>query len=80
VIVGDDGKIRPKQHRSFGGGIHRCLGKTLARTELTVIVTEWLRAVPDFELERGFTPSFTFRQGGAVVLSSLPLRWEPAQA
>ena len=75
VIVSDDGKIRAKQHRSFGGGIHRCLGKTLARTELTVIVTEWLRAVPDFELERGFTPSFTFRQGGAVVLSSLPLRW-----
>jgi cytochrome P450 len=75
VIVGDDGKIRPHQHRSFGGGIHRCLGKTLARMELTVIVTEWLRAVPDFELERGFTPGFTFRQGGAVTLSSLPLRW-----
>ena len=38
-------------------------------------LTEWLRAVPDFELERGFTPGFTFRQGGAVTLSSLPLRW-----
>ncbi len=75
VIAGDDEKIRPKQHRSFGGGIHRCLGKTLARAELTVVVSEWLRAVPDFELERGFVPSFTFRQGGAVVLSSLPLRW-----
>jgi len=75
VTVTDDGKIRPKQHRSFGGGIHRCLGKTLARMELTVIVTEWLRAVPDFELERGFTPSFTFRQGGAVTPSGLPLRW-----
>jgi len=77
VTVSEDGKIRPKQHRSFGGGIHRCLGKTLARTELTVIVTEWLRAVPDFELEPGFTPRFTFRQGGAVVPSSLPLRWQP---
>jgi hypothetical protein len=76
VIVGDDGKIRPKQHRSFGGGIHRCLGKTLARMELTVIVSEWLRAVPDFELERDFTPNFTFTQGGAVMPSRLPLRWE----
>ncbi|MCV7351151.1 cytochrome P450 [Mycobacterium parmense] len=75
VVVGDDGRIPPKQHRTFGGGIHRCLGKTMARMELAVIVTEWLRAVPDFELEPGFTPRFSFRQGGAVVLSRLPLRW-----
>jgi len=47
----------------------------LARIELTVIVGEWLRAVPDFELERDFTPGFTFTQGGAVTPSSLPLRW-----
>jgi cytochrome P450 len=75
VTVSEDGKIRPKQHRSFGGGIHRCLGKTLARMELNVVVTEWLRAIPDFELELGFTPSFTFRHGGAIVPSSVPLRW-----
>ncbi len=76
VTVSEDGKIRPKQHRSFGGGIHRCLGKTLARMELNVVVAEWLRVIPDFELERGFTPSFTFRHGGAIVPSSVPLRWE----
>jgi len=75
VTVTDDGKIRPKPHRSFGGGVHRCLGKSLARIELTVIVAEWLRAVPDFELERDFTPSFIFTLGGAVMPSSLPLRW-----
>src|SRR6202008_4267899 len=46
VIVAEDGKIRPKQHRGFGGGVHRCLGKALARMELTVIVIEWLRTVP----------------------------------
>jgi cytochrome P450 len=73
--VTDDGKIRPKPHRSFGGGVHRCLGKSLARMELTVVVAEWLRAVPDFELERDFTPSFIFTLGGAVMPSSLPLRW-----
>jgi cytochrome P450 len=76
VTVTDDGKIRRKPHRSFGAGVHRCLGKALARMELSVIVAEWLRAVPDFELERDFTPSFTFTQGGAVTPSSLPLRWE----
>jgi cytochrome P450 len=75
VAMTEDRKIRPKQHRSFGGGAHRCLGKALARMELTVVVTEWLRVVPNFELERGFAPSFTFTQGGAIKPSSLPLRW-----
>jgi cytochrome P450 len=80
VTVTEDGKIRPKRQRSFGGGVHRCLGKALARVELAVIVAEWLRAIPDFELERDFTLSFTFTQGGAVRPSSLPLRWIAARA
>jgi cytochrome P450 len=80
VAMTKDGKIRPTRHRSFGAGVHRCLGKALARIELTVIVAEWLRAVPDFELERGFTPSFIFTQGGAITPSRLPLRWTAARA
>jgi cytochrome P450 len=80
VTTTDDGRIRPKRHRSFGAGVHRCLGKALARMELTVMVSEWLGAVPDFELERDFAPSFTFTQGGAVTPSSLPLRWRQPQS
>lgn len=38
------------RHAAFGLGIHRCLGSNLARLELTVAVTEWLAAVPEFEL------------------------------
>jgi cytochrome P450 len=79
VTVTDHERIRPKPHRSFGGGVHRCLGKSLARMELAVIVAEWLSAVPDFELEPGFTPSFTFTQGGAIMPKSLPLRWGQPQ-
>jgi cytochrome P450 len=80
VNVTDGAAIRPRSHRSFGAGVHRCLGKALARIELSVIVSEWLRAVPDFELERDFAPSFTFTQGGAVTPSTLPLRWERPQS
>ncbi|WP_459976679.1 cytochrome P450, partial [Mycobacterium avium] len=36
-----DGKVH--RHWGFGGGPHRCLGSHLARMELTLIVTEWLR-------------------------------------
>ncbi len=75
VSVTDDGRIHPKPHWGFGGGIHRCLGAAVARMELTVLATEWLRAIPDFELEPDFTPRFTFTPGGAIKPSRLPLRW-----
>lgn len=80
VTVTDNDKIHSKPHWGFGGGIHRCLGAAVARMELTVVVTEWLRAVPDFELEPDFTPRFTFTQGGAIKPSRLPLRWEQSRS
>ena len=75
VTVTDNEKIRLTPNRSFGAGVHRCLGKSLARMELSVVGTEWLRAIPDFVLEPGYTPGFTFTQGGAIMPRSLPLRW-----
>ena len=49
-----DGKVH--RHWGFGGGPHRCLGSHLARIELTVIVGEWLKQIPDFELPPGLHP------------------------
>jgi len=39
------------RHATFGLGIHRCVGSNLARMELTVAIEEWLRRIPEFELE-----------------------------
>jgi len=39
------------RHVAFGLGIHRCIGSNLARLELTVAIQEWLRALPDYELD-----------------------------
>ncbi|HEC09174.1 MAG TPA: cytochrome P450 [Acidimicrobiales bacterium] len=39
------------RHLAFGVGIHRCAGSNLARMELTVALEEWLKAIPEFELE-----------------------------
>jgi cytochrome P450 len=41
------------RHATFGLGIHRCIGSNLARMELKVAIEEWLRRIPEFELEEG---------------------------
>lgn len=60
------------RHLSFGAGPHRCLGSHLARQELAVVLEEWHRVIPDYEMvelpdEHG---------GGVWGLDSLRLRWE----
>ena len=60
------------RHWGFGGGPHRCLGSHLARIELTLIVNEWLRRVPDFEVEPSFTPQIVF-PANTFALDRLPL-------
>jgi cytochrome P450 len=67
-----DGKVH--RHWGFGGGPHRCLGSHLARIELTVIVAEWLKQIPDFELPPNYTPDIAF-PSKTFALKSLPLRW-----
>ena len=41
------------RHPAFGLGIHRCLGSNLARLEMNVAITTWLRHAPSFRLREG---------------------------
>lgn len=68
-----DGKMH--RHWGFGGGPHRCLGSHLARIELTLIVEEWLRQIPDFEAPEGYVPEIPF-PSKTFALKALPLRWD----
>ncbi|QUR67556.1 cytochrome P450 [Mycobacterium spongiae] len=67
-----DGKVH--RHWGFGGGPHRCLGSHLARIELTVIVAEWLKTIPEFELAPDYVPEIGF-PAKTFALKSLPLRY-----
>ena len=67
-----DGKVH--RHWGFGGGPHRCLGSHLARIELTVIVAEWLKQIPEFELPDGYKPEIKF-PSKSFALKAVPLRW-----
>ncbi|GAA0556206.1 cytochrome P450 [Actinomadura livida] len=59
------------KHISFGGGPHRCLGSHLARQELAVLLEEWHRRIPDYELAERPTE----HSGGVWALDDLKLRW-----
>jgi cytochrome P450 len=67
-----DGKVH--RHWGFGGGPHRCLGSHLARMELILIIEEWLKRVPDFELATEGTPEIVF-PANTFGLGSLLLRY-----
>ena len=67
-----DGKVH--RHWGFGGGPHRCLGSHLGRMELTVIVDEWLKKIPEFELVPGYEPEIRF-PSKTFALKSLPLQF-----
>ena len=67
-----DGKVH--RHWGFGGGPHRCLGSHLARMELTVIVDEWLKRIPEFELAPDYQPEIKF-PSKTFALTHLPLRF-----
>lgn len=41
---------RPRQHLSFGFGIHRCVGNRLAELQLTIIWEEILKRFPDIQV------------------------------
>jgi cytochrome P450 len=64
----DRGVIR---HLSFGGGPHRCLGSHLARQELAVLLEEWHRVIPDYEV---FGQPIE-HSGQVWGLDSLQLKW-----
>ncbi len=40
----------PNRHLGYGAGVHRCIGSTLARMELTTAMTVWLERIPEFTL------------------------------
>jgi len=54
---------------AFGRGQHFCLGVHLARLEIGIMVTEWLKRVPDFHVDRAAAerPPSSFQWGWSSV-------------
>ncbi len=74
-----DIRRQPNPHLAFGFGTHFCLGASLARLELRVMLAEVLARLPDLALA---DPSeLTYRPSNFVSgLESMPVRFAPTPA
>ena len=64
-------RARPRQHLSFGFGIHRCVGNRLAEMQLTILWEEILKRFPVIEVMEEPTRSYSNLIHGIV---SMPVR------
>jgi cytochrome P450 len=58
---------------AFAGGVHSCMGAHLARLEMRVCISEFLRRIPNFRVQEGF--KVEYYPGAVVGPKSLPLSW-----
>ncbi len=57
----------------FAGGVHSCMGAHLARLEVKVCITEFLRRIPEFKLKD--ETKIVYWPGGVVGPKTVPLVW-----
>jgi cytochrome P450 len=62
-----------KPNLAFAGGVHSCMGAHLARLEMRISITEFLRRIPDFRLKEG--TKIEYWPGGVVGPKTVPLIW-----
>ena len=65
-----------KPNATFGVGVHRCPGASLARLEMRIMVEEWLQRIPNFSAPD--EEPIVQRSGGVNGILRLPLRWPTA--
>jgi cytochrome P450 len=57
---------------AFGGGVHSCMGAHLARLEIKIAITEFLRRIPDFQVKEG--TRIEYWPGGVVGPKAHPFQ------
>ena len=75
AVFPDAGRVvidrKENRHAAFGLGIHRCIGSNLARMEMKVALEEWLKRIPEFNLDPAGT--VTWSEGTVRGPRQLPL-------
>ena len=63
-------------HIAFGSGIHRCVGRHLARIEIVALLEEVMKRLPTFRLDPD--KMVPMRGGSVWSIPELPLVWDDA--
>ncbi|GEK79150.1 cytochrome P450 [Agrococcus baldri] len=66
----------PNDHLSFGAGVHGCLGRNLARLELTVFFPKLLEAFPDLEMTEPGEPNW-IADRSVAGFTTMPVSFTP---
>lgn len=61
----------PNRHLALGQGIHRCLGAHLIKVEARVAITEFLKRIPEFELDPN--EEVSWQMGQVSGMQSVPI-------
>lgn len=64
------------EHSTFGNGPHKCPGAHLARTEIRIVLEEWLKRIPEFKVADD--ARIGFECGFVGCVRNLQLSWDPA--
>lgn len=65
----------PNRHLTFGAHVHKCIGAHIARLEMRILLEEFLRRIPDFEID---DPSkVRWNPGQVQGYNSVPIRFAP---
>lgn len=68
----------PNPHLTFGIGVHRCLGATLARVELQVVLRRLLARLPDYTVDRSEVAP-TASCGTTFARERVPVTFAPGE-
>ena len=68
----------PNEHVAFGFGPHFCLGASLARLEISVMLDELLARAPDLEIADPAAPVVLRPANFVSGLEELPVRFSPS--
>ena len=74
-----DLKRSPNRHFAFGAGIHRCVGSNVARAVFQIVLREFLRRIPAYQIDHNRVQKYRYAATNAGF-AFMPIAYAPKLA